>query len=147
MTMTIGERLLGLDIGEVRIGVAISDELGSIASPLAMIPRKGDVATELTKLITKYMPSRLVVGLPVGLSGREGPQAQATREYAEELAAAVGLPIEYYDERMSSSIAEQTLISQGTRREKRKQQIDAMAAAVILQGYLDNQRWKSTRRR
>lgn len=145
--MTIGERLLGLDIGEVRIGVAISDELGSIASPLAMIPRKGDVVTELKKLITKYMPARLVVGLPVGLSGREGPQAEATRAFAEELATTVGLPVEYYDERMSSSIAEQTLISQGTRRDKRKQQIDAMAAAVILQGYLDNQRWKSNRRR
>ena len=130
--MTIGERLLGLDIGEVRIGVAISDELGSIASPLAMIPRKGDVVTELKKLITKYMPARLVVGLPVGLSGREGPQAEATRAFAEELATTVGLPVEYYDERMSSSIAEQT---------------DAMAAAVILQGYLDNQRWKSNRRR
>ena len=144
--MTIGERLLGLDIGEVRIGVAISDELGSIASPLAMIPRRADVVAELKKLIVKYMPSRLVVGLPVGLSGREGPQAQATREFAEELASALALPVEYYDERMSSSIAEQTLISQGTRREKRKQQIDAMAAAVILQGYLDNQRWKTTRR-
>ena len=145
--MTIGERLLGLDIGEVRIGVAISDELGSIASPLAMIPRRGDVAAELRKLIAKYTPSRLVVGLPVGLSGREGPQAEATRAFAEELATTVGLPVVYYDERMSSSIAEQTLISQGTRREKRKQQIDAMAAAVILQGYLDNQRWKSARRR
>jgi putative holliday junction resolvase len=145
--MMLGERLLGLDIGEVRIGVAISDEMGSIASPLTMIPRRGNVIAELQKLIGKYAPSRLVVGLPVGLSGREGPQAEATREYAEELAEAVGLPIEYYDERMSSSIAEETLIRQGTRREKRKQQIDAMAAAVILQGYLDNQRWKSTRRR
>jgi putative holliday junction resolvase len=145
--MTLGERLLGLDIGEVRIGVAISDEMGSIASPLAMIPRRGNVVAELQKLIARYAPSRLVVGLPVGLSGREGPQAKATREYAGELAASVGLPIEYYDERLSSSIAEQTLISQGTRREKRKQQIDAMAAAVILQGYLDNQRWKTSRKR
>jgi putative holliday junction resolvase len=145
--VTLGERLLGLDIGEVRIGVAISDEMGSIASPLAMIPRRGNVVAELQKLIARYAPSRLVVGLPVGLSGREGPQAEATREYAGELAAAVGLPIEYYDERLSSSIAEQTLISQGTRREKRRQQIDAMAAAVILQGYLDNQRWKTSRKR
>ena len=145
--MMLGDRYLGLDIGEVRIGVAVSDELGSIASPVAMIPRRSDVVTELKKLIARYTPAALVVGLPVGLSGREGPQAQATREYAAELAEAVGLPIEYYDERMSSSIAEQTLISQGTRREKRKQQIDAMAAAVILQGYLDNRRWKANRRR
>lgn len=145
--MTLGDRYLGLDIGEVRIGVAVSDELGSIASPVAMIPRRADVVAELRTLIARYTPAALVVGLPVGLSGREGPQAQATREYAAELAEALGIPIEYYDERMSSSIAEQTLISQGTRREKRKQQIDAMAAAVILQGYLDNRRWKANRRR
>lgn len=145
--MTMGERFLGLDIGEVRIGVAISDELGMIASPVAMIPRKSDVAAELRTLIAKYSPSRLIVGLPVGLSGREGPQAQATRAFAEVLAGDVGLPLEYYDERMSSSIAEAALISQGTRREKRKQQVDAMAAAIILQGYLDNQRWKGSRRR
>jgi putative holliday junction resolvase len=145
--MNLGERFLGLDIGEVRIGVAVSDELGMIASPVAMIPRKSDVAAELRKLIAKYGPARLIVGLPVGLSGREGPQAQATREFAEVLAVNVGLPLEYYDERMSSSIAEAALISQGTRREKRKQNIDAMAAAVILQGYLDNQRWKTASRR
>lgn len=145
--MTIGERYLGLDIGEVRIGVAVSDELGMIASPVGMIPRRSDVAAELRKLIATYSPSRLIAGLPVGLSGREGPQAQATREFADALAAEVGLPLEYYDERMSSSIAEAALISQGTRRGKRKQQVDAMAAAVILQGYLDNQRWKGSRRR
>lgn len=145
--MKTGERFLGLDIGEVRIGVAVSDELGMIASPVAMIPRKSDVVAGLRKLIATYGPSRLIVGLPVGLSGREGPQAQATREFADALAAEVGLPLEYYDERMSSSIAEAALISQGTRRQKRKENIDAMAAAVILQGYLDNQRWKGSRRR
>jgi putative Holliday junction resolvase len=145
--MTMGDRFIGLDIGEVRIGVAISDELGMIASPVQMIPRKSDVAAELRVLIERYKPSRLIVGLPKGLSGREGPQAAVTREFADALAAEVGLPLEYYDERMSSSIAEQALISQGTRREKRKQHIDAMAAAIILQGYLDNQRWKTNRKR
>lgn len=141
--MKMGDRFLGLDIGEVRIGVAVSDELGMIASPVTMIPRKSDVAAELRKLIAQYKPARLIVGLPVGLSGREGPQAKATREFAEALGEDVGLPMEYWDERMSSSIAEQALISQGTRREKRKQHVDAMAAAIILQGYLDNQRWRT----
>lgn len=145
--MTLGERYLGLDIGEVRIGVAVSDELGAIASPVAMIPRKSNVAAELRKLIGTYKPARLVAGLPVGLSGREGPQAEATRTFADALAEEVGLPLDYYDERLTSSIAEAALISQGTRREKRKQNIDAMAAAVMLQGYLDNQRWKGNRRR
>ena len=127
--MKMGDRFLGLDIGEVRIGVAVSDELGMIASPVQMIPRKSDVARELRVLVERYKPSRLVAGLPTGLSGKEGPQAKATRE------------------RMSSSIAEAALISQGTRREKRKQHVDAMAAAIILQGYLDNQRWKTNRKR
>lgn len=145
--MKMGDRFLGLDIGEVRIGVAVSDELGMIASPVGMIPRKSDVAGELRKQIATYRPTRLIVGLPVGLSGREGPQAKETREFADALAEEVGLPLEYWDERLSSSIAEKAMISQGTRREKRKQHVDAMAAAIILQGYLDNQRWKSSRKR
>lgn len=145
--MSSGERLLGLDIGGRRIGVAVSDELGMIASPVGMIDRQGDVAAQLRKLVADYGASRLVAGLPVGLSGREGPQAEETREIADALAAEVGLPLEYWDERLTTSIAEQTLIAQGTRREKRKQKIDAVAAAVILQSYLDNQRWKANRRR
>jgi putative holliday junction resolvase len=145
--MKMGDRFLGLDIGEVRIGVAVSDELGMIASPVQMIPRKSNVAAELRVLVERYKPSRLIAGLPTGLSGKEGPQAKATREFADALAAEVGLPLDYYDERMSSSIAEAALISQGTRREKRKQHVDAMAAAIILQGYLDNQRWRTNRKR
>ena len=141
----VSERLLGLDIGGKRIGVAISDEMGSIASPLTMIDARSNVAQQLDQLIKRYGISRLVVGLPIGLSGREGPQAQEVRSVAEALVESLGVELVYSDERMSSAVAEQALISQGTRREKRKQHIDAMAAAVILQGYLDHQRWKSGR--
>ena len=143
-TRTPGERLLGLDIGGRRIGVAISDELGTIASPVGMIDRRGDVARELRALIARYGAARLIVGLPVSLSGREGPQAAETRAYADALAAEVGLPLAYWDERLTTSIAEQHLIASGTRRAKRRDQVDAVAAAVILQGYLDNQRWKAS---
>lgn len=139
------ERLLGLDIGGKRIGVAISDEMGSIASPLTMIDARSNVAQELRRLIERYGIARIVVGLPIGLSGREGPQAQEVRSVADALAESLGVELIYSDERMSSAVAEQALISQGTRREKRKQHIDAMAAAVILQGYLDHQRWKTGR--
>lgn len=139
------ERLLGLDIGGKRIGVAISDEMGSIASPLTMIDAHGNVTRELDQLIRQYGIARVVVGLPIGLSGREGPQAQEVRSVADALAESLGIDFVYSDERLSSAVAEQALISQGTRREKRKQHIDAMAAAVILQGYLDQQRWKSGR--
>lgn len=136
-------RLLGLDIGEKRIGVALSDEMGMIASPLVTLNATGDVVDELRTLIDKYSIARIIVGLPVGLSGREGPQAMQVRTVADALAQTLGVEIVYSDERLSSAVAERALISQGARRGKRKQQIDNVAAAVILQGYLDNQRWKS----
>lgn len=142
-----GSRLLALDIGGKRIGVAISDELGMIASPLTMIPAAGDVTAELKRLVETYAIGRVVVGLPVGLSGREGPQAQQTRAVVAELAAAVNIPFVFADERLTSAIAEQALMAQGTRRDKRKDHIDAMAASVILQGYLDQQRWNPHQRR
>lgn len=137
------ERLLGLDIGGRRIGVAVSDELGMIASPVATVDARGDVAGELRTLIEKYGVRRIVVGLPIGMSGKEGPQAAEVRAVADKLGERLKIDIVYSDERLSSAIANQALIGQGTRREKRKQHIDAMAAAVILQGYLDNQRWKT----
>lgn len=137
------ERLFGLDIGGKRIGVAVSDELGMIASPVKTIDARGEVAAEMRALMSEYGVSRLIVGLPVGMSGREGPQATEVRSVADELGKTLGVEIIYSDERLSSAVANQALIGQGTRRNKRKQQIDAMAAAVILQGYLDNERWKS----
>jgi putative Holliday junction resolvase len=140
-----GGRFLGLDMGERRIGVAISDELGTIASPCAMVPRgPGDVAA-IGALAEKYGAVQLVAGLPIGLSGREGPQAAEVRAYTDAIAEDLGLPLVYWDERLSTLIAERSLIASGTRRQKRKEQVDAVAAAVILQGYLDHQRW-STRR-
>lgn len=140
-------RLLGLDIGGRRIGVAISDELGTIASPVAMVLRGPHVARELRDLVAKYGAIGLIAGLPVGMSGREGPQAADIRAYTDAIAIDVGLPLEYWDERLSTSIAERSLIANGTRRDKRKQQVDAVAAAVILQSYLDHQRWSSERKR
>ncbi len=138
-------RMLGLDIGERRIGIAVSDEMGTIASPVGMIQRAGDVASELRALIQQFNAVRLIAGLPVGLNGREGPQAALVREFTDALAEEMGVPLDYWDERLSSTVAERSLIAGGTRRHKRKHKIDAVAAAVILQGYLDNQRWQKTR--
>lgn len=138
-------RLLGLDVGERRIGVAISDELGMIASPLCTVDARGDVVGELRSIINQYAIARVIVGLPIGLSGREGPQAKTVRAVADDLSCQLGIEFVYSDERLSSAVAEQALRSQGTRREKRKTHIDNMAAAVILQGYLDAERWKTGR--
>lgn len=141
----MGGRILGLDIGGERIGIAISDEMGILASPLGMIRRGADVARELAKYIETYSPVLLVAGLPLGLSGREGSQAQDVRAYTDTLAATVGLPLEYWDERLTTSIAEQRLIGAGVRRRERRDKVDALAASVILQGYLDHSRWRQSR--
>lgn len=90
--------------------------------------------------IERYDPERIIVGLPTGMSGREGHQAKAVREFAKQLGETVKTPIKFWDERLSTSIAEQALITSGRRRRERKERIDAVAAAVILQSYLDSRR-------
>jgi putative Holliday junction resolvase len=112
-----------------------------LASPVTMVLRGRNDRAEFRKLIATLQPEKLVAGLPTGLSGREGPQAEETRTYAESLAVDLELPLEYFDERLSSAIAERTLIGAGMKRDQRKEKIDAMAAAVMLQGYLDRQRF------
>ncbi|MFM9107897.1 MAG: Holliday junction resolvase RuvX [Chloroflexota bacterium] len=140
--MTGGKRALGLDLGERRIGVAISDELGAIASPLAMIPRGEGDLDEIARLAADHAVGAVVVGLPTGMSGREGPQAAVTRAFAGDLAARLGAaaPVRFWDERLTSAIADRVMLERGTKRDARKQQRDAIAAAVILQGWLDSQR-------
>jgi putative Holliday junction resolvase len=142
--MTRG-RILGLDIGSKRIGVAVSDEEGMLASPTTMVERGRNDRAAFRQLLDRWQPILLVSGLPTGLSGREGPQAAETRVYAESLADDLDLPLEYYDERLSSAIAERALLEAGFSRERRKERIDSMAAAVMLQGYLDSQRMRRRR--
>jgi len=138
-------RALGLDVGERRVGVSIGDELGLIASPLTMIERgRGDIET-IAKLVTGHGACCVVVGMPTGLSGREGPQAAAVRQFVGQLRPAIdaNVPIEYWDERLTTAVAERALRERGMRKNKRRAEVDAMAAAVILQGYLDAQRFRS----
>ncbi len=133
------ERIMGLDVGGKRTGVAVADELGISASPVGFVTRGPRDRDEFRSLIDRYGITRLVVGLPSSLSGREGPQAADVRDYAEQLAADLGLPIHFWDERLTSTIAERALIDRGVSRSKRREQIDAVAAAVMLQSYLDAQ--------
>lgn len=139
-------RAMGLDVGGKRIGVAISDETWLIATPLEYVARRHNDQQQLRQLIQRWDIGHLVVGLPTGLSGREGPQAADVRAYANATAAALGLPLDYWDERFTSAIAEQSLIALGTRPGARREQIDAVSAAVILQGYLDARRGRDERR-
>jgi putative Holliday junction resolvase len=132
---------MGLDVGERRVGVAIADELNMISSPLTTVQRRnGDhVLGELRDLARAKGVDRLVIGMPTGLSGREGPQAAVVREFADALATVVGpeIQVDFWDERLSTAVAQRVLRESGNRRDRRKGDLDAVAAAVILQGYLD----------
>lgn len=140
----VRERALGLDIGAKRIGVAISDEFGTIASPVGFVQRGPRDRQELRALLDRFGAVRIIAGLPAGLSGREGPQAADVRNYADNLALDLGVPLDYWDERLTTTIAERSLIASGSRRDQRRERIDAVAAAVMLQGFLDA---AATRRR
>ena len=134
--------ILGLDIGDARTGVAISDELGIAAHPLCTIQRKSRKAllAELQELIAVHKVERIVIGLPLQLDGETGVQARKVKRFAEKLEQRVNLPIIFWDE--SFTTFEATQILQGTkkRRKKRKQVIDQVAAVLILEGYLEELR-------
>jgi putative Holliday junction resolvase len=130
-------RILGVDPGSVRIGLAISDPTGTIASPHGFVDvRSGDPIAQIRSVRVEYEVDLVVVGLPVGLDGTEGPAAEASRALGAELEAD-GAEVVYHDERFTTVTAEDALIEAGVRRGTRKAKRDAVAAAVMLQGYLD----------
>jgi putative Holliday junction resolvase len=133
-------RLLALDVGEKRVGVALSDETRTLARPLLTLTRasKTEDFDALEALCREHAIEQVIVGLPKTLRGEEGPQAQRVRRYAIELQAALNLPIDFWDERYSSVDAQERLAS-SSRKPRAKGAIDAAAAAVILQDYLDAQ--------
>jgi len=135
-------RVLGLDIGERRIGVALSDPEGIIAFALTIIDRKSEDAAlkQLLDLTQEHEVERIVIGLPRSLDGSLGKQAQAVQTFAEALAGCTELPVVTWDEQLSTVAAERMMIEAGVKREKRKERLDSVAAAFILQGYLDRER-------
>lgn len=139
-------RALGLDLGTKRIGVATSDSSGLIASPLTVLERTGDRAQDhraIAKLIQEEEASVLVVGLPLSLSGEAGHAAQSVLSEIEEMASVVGVPIETYDERMSSVTANEMLMERKMKAQARRRVVDKVAAAVMLQSWLDHRRNQS----
>ena len=134
--------IFGLDIGDARTGVAISDELGIAAHPLCTIHRKSRkaVLAELQELVTAHKVERIVVGLPLQLDGETGTQARKVKRFAERLAQQVNLPIVFWDESFTTFEAAQILRGTKKRRKKRKQVIDQVAAVLILEGYLEELR-------
>ena len=140
--MQSNTRLLGLDVGERRIGLAISDRNGSLATPFTAIERHGvdrDIAAIL-KLVRQEEVGTIVVGEPLSLDGSVGPQAKRTLVFYEALKAASPVPVETWDERFSTVEAERLLREAGVQPSRNRARLDASAAAVILQGYLDAHR-------
>lgn len=135
------KRKIGLDVGDVRIGVAVSDLMGLCANPRETYVRKKDDAEADIAYFVEYAKREdadaFVVGLPMNMDGTEGPRAELTRVFGEALRERSGLDVVYMDERLTTVSAERMLIGADVRREKRKKVIDKVAATIILQSYLD----------
>ena len=131
--------LVGLDLGTVTIGVAVSDGMRSVASPLETIKRKkfGLDAARLLEICKGRDVKGIVLGLPMNMDGSEGPRCQSTRAFARNLEKLTDLPIAYWDERLSTVAAERALLEADTSRKRRAEVIDHVAASYILQGLLD----------
>jgi putative Holliday junction resolvase len=132
-------RILGIDYGTRRVGLALSDPFATFASPLAVVDVRGprQVIREIRRHCREQDVVRLVIGLPLSMDGTEGPAAKAAREFGEDVGRTLGLPVTWWDERLSTVTARQALIEGGARRERRKGLVDKIAAQVMLQHYLD----------
>lgn len=133
-------RIMGLDVGDRRIGIAISDGLGLTAQPLFTLHRTSNSREDIrsiARMVRKHNVAEIVIGLPLHISGEESMQTIKTKKFAEELAERVGLPLHFQDERLTSLEADDLMKQSGTHSQDRKARIDQIAAALILQGFLD----------
>lgn len=135
-------RIMALDVGDTTIGLALSDAMRSIASPLETISRTKflkDMAV-LQSSINKHKVAGLIIGLPLNMDGSEGPRVQSTRTFTSNLSKHVNLPMLFWDERMSTMAVERVMLEADMSRQRRSQLVDKLAASYMLQGYLDNAR-------
>lgn len=136
-------RVLGIDLGSKRIGIAVSDSDGRVATPLTVVQRSKDLAGDrrrIAELAREWEVEGLVVGLPLSLDGSEGVAARAARAEAAALGDCTSLPVATYDERLTTVTAEQRLVEQGLDARQRRAVVDQVAAAVMLQAWLDGHR-------
>jgi len=134
-------RILGIDYGERRVGLALSDPFGSLALPLRVAEVTGDkqAVRAVGEAVEEFDVERIVVGLPLNMNGTEGPMAEKVRAFVSRVGQACGIPVEMWDERLSTGLVERTLLQADVSRKKRRKVRDKLAAQVILQGYLDAQ--------
>jgi putative Holliday junction resolvase len=135
-------RVMAVDPGSKRVGLAVSDPTGTIAQALTTVAAEpaDTLPVRLAEIAKSQKAQRIVVGLPLRLDGTHGPEAAAARRLASGLRQVSGLPVELVDERLTTAAAERSLIAGGVRREKRRLSIDRVAATLLLQGHLDSQR-------
>lgn len=133
-------RVLALDLGKRRIGLALSDELGVTAQGLETLQRtniREDLA-RLKQIIEEHRVTRILIGNPLHMSGQEGRQAEHARDFGARLASATGLPVEFWDERLTTVEAQRVLRQSGISIEKRAKAVDRLAAVILLESYLDS---------
>jgi len=137
-------RILAVDYGEKRIGLAVSDELGITASPLMTLVRRSDEETvrQIAQLASKLKVTQIVVGLPRRTDAQEGEMERKVKAFAEKLRQKVSVPVVLFDERFTTRIAEQVLLEADLSRRKRKQVRDRLAAVILLQSFLEAQRMR-----
>ncbi len=135
-------RVLGLDIGDRRVGIAVSDETGTIATPYGAYVRRSasEDAVHLAQLAQDVRATAIVAGLPLNMNGTEGEQAAKIRALAEAVAREAGLPLHYMDERLTSAEVDRAMIEGGLSRRTRKERSDALSAVLVLQAWLDQER-------
>lgn len=138
----MAERILGVDFGDTRTGLAVSDTLGMLAGGIGYVnstylPKTVELVAEKAR---EYNVSKIVVGLPINMNGTYGPRAEHAKEFAKALEEAVGVSVEMFDERCSTMAAHQILNLTDTRGKKRKAAVDTLSAQIILQNYLDSKR-------
>lgn len=133
-------RVVGLDLGARRIGVAVSDPTGTLASPYEVIERAPDWHRRLAAIVAEVEAGRVVVGLPLSLSGQDGPAATAARDEAAALAESLPVPVELFDERLTTVSAHRSMMDMRMKGDARKRVVDKVAAAVMLQNWLESRR-------
>ena len=134
-------RVIGIDLGSKRIGIALSDSDLTVATPLDVVERSGNVEKDhiaILKITDEWEVQKIIVGLPVSLDGTLGPSAQSVMDEIKMLRGVTDIPIETHDERYTTVTAEQILLQQNVKRDRKKRVIDKVAAAIILQGWIDS---------
>jgi putative Holliday junction resolvase len=141
-------RVLGIDLGSKRIGVAASDRSGTIASPLTVLQRCGSQGGDhrnIAKIVVEEEAVAIVVGLPLNMDGSEGKAAQSARAEVERMATVVGVPVYVHDERLTTVAADRVMMEQNMNAQARRKVVDKWAAAVILQAWLDSRESRGER--